>query len=200
MRKINPDQHRQKREDILAAAAHCFARHGFRGASIASICGEAGISPGHLYHYFESKEDIVEAIADTVVDRAAERFAEAASGGSVISTLVSQLEWSLARPGHFGTLLYFDMLAESGRTAGIARLLHNHHRKLSALLVDLLRHGQRQGEVEQSLDLDVTARMLMSVLEGSKTLALGEARRDGPAYIASFSRLLARFLMPSERA
>ena len=63
MRKINPDKHEEKRSQILEAALCCFARSGFRGASISDICEEAGIRSGHLYHYFDKKGAIVEAIA-----------------------------------------------------------------------------------------------------------------------------------------
>ncbi len=55
MRKLDPVKHEEKRREILAAAGRCFARDGFRGASISQICAEAGISSGHLYHYFASK-------------------------------------------------------------------------------------------------------------------------------------------------
>ena len=42
MRKLDPVRHEQRRREILAAAGRCFARDGFRGASISDICAEAG--------------------------------------------------------------------------------------------------------------------------------------------------------------
>jgi TetR/AcrR family transcriptional regulator, repressor for uid operon len=45
-----------RREQVLDAAAHCFRRHGYHGASMAEIAGAAAMSPGHIYHYFQSKE------------------------------------------------------------------------------------------------------------------------------------------------
>ena len=55
---------------ILHAAARCFVRDGFHRASISDICAEAGISPGHIYHYFENKEAIVGGIAELGMDQA----------------------------------------------------------------------------------------------------------------------------------
>ncbi|HNF78311.1 MAG TPA: helix-turn-helix domain-containing protein, partial [Thauera aminoaromatica] len=51
-----------RRQQILAAAAQCFREHGFHGASIARISKIAGMSAGHIYHYFENKEAIIAAI------------------------------------------------------------------------------------------------------------------------------------------
>jgi TetR/AcrR family transcriptional repressor of uid operon len=64
MRKVDPVKHEEKRREILTAAQRCFARDGFQGASTSQTCKEAKNSPGHLYHYFASKEDIVKAIAE----------------------------------------------------------------------------------------------------------------------------------------
>lgn len=52
-----------RRQQVLDAATRCFLREGFHGTSIARISREAGMSAGHIYHYFENKEAIVEGIA-----------------------------------------------------------------------------------------------------------------------------------------
>lgn len=44
------------------------------GASISDICSEAKISPGHLYHYFASKEAIVSAMAEARITQVGARF------------------------------------------------------------------------------------------------------------------------------
>lgn len=48
-----------QRERILAAARQCFIDKGFHGASMALIADTAGMSPGLMYRYFASKNDIV---------------------------------------------------------------------------------------------------------------------------------------------
>src|ERR1700736_5705760 len=74
MRKIDPVKHEEKRQEILEAAGRCFARKGFQGATISDICSEAKISPGHLYHYFASKEAIVSAMAEARITQVGARF------------------------------------------------------------------------------------------------------------------------------
>jgi AcrR family transcriptional regulator len=50
---------RERREEILAAADAAFARHGFRGASLATIAQEVGLSQPGLLHHFPSKEHLL---------------------------------------------------------------------------------------------------------------------------------------------
>jgi AcrR family transcriptional regulator len=50
---------RERREEILAAADAAFAKHGFRGASLATISQEVGLSQPGLLHHFPSKEHLL---------------------------------------------------------------------------------------------------------------------------------------------
>ena len=51
-----------RREEILAAARRVFAKHGFRGTTIADIADEAGIALGTIYLYFPSKQEVFVAL------------------------------------------------------------------------------------------------------------------------------------------
>jgi AcrR family transcriptional regulator len=50
-----------RREQIIQAALRVFAQKGFEGATNKEIAREAGITPGLIYHYFASKEDLLRA-------------------------------------------------------------------------------------------------------------------------------------------
>ena len=54
----------QRREEILSAAVQCFREKGFHAASMSSIAAAFGMSAGHIYNYFESKDAIIEALVD----------------------------------------------------------------------------------------------------------------------------------------
>ncbi|MFI4898725.1 MAG: TetR/AcrR family transcriptional regulator [Phycisphaerales bacterium JB059] len=47
------------REKILTTAARLFLEQGFAATGIATICREAGINPGSLYHFFASKDALL---------------------------------------------------------------------------------------------------------------------------------------------
>ena len=62
MPKLKPDTQRARREHILDAAEQCFARAGFHRTTMQDICRDAAVSPGALYVYFASKEDLIAGI------------------------------------------------------------------------------------------------------------------------------------------
>ena len=76
-RKLRTDAQRN-RERILEVAKHAFSQFGAR-ASLDEIAKEAGVGAGTLYRHFPAREDLLEAVYRTEVEKlaAAERkFAE----------------------------------------------------------------------------------------------------------------------------
>ena len=57
-RPQSPD-YDKRRDAIVAAAAHLYARQGFQGASVSDLAKACGASKSLVYHYFPSKEDIL---------------------------------------------------------------------------------------------------------------------------------------------
>lgn len=53
---------REKRRLILRAAITVFARSGYHTSRVADVAKEAGVAYGLVYHYFGSKEDLLEAV------------------------------------------------------------------------------------------------------------------------------------------
>lgn len=64
--KDNQEIRDARREHFLEAATRMFAQRGF-ATRISEIAREAGLSHGLVYHYFESKEAIYDAIADRLL-------------------------------------------------------------------------------------------------------------------------------------
>jgi len=52
----------EKRRTILDAAVRVFARKGFHTSRVGDIAEEAGVAHGLLYHYFSSKDEVLETI------------------------------------------------------------------------------------------------------------------------------------------
>src|SRR3546814_6134823 len=93
-----------------------------------SICAEARISPGHLYHYFASKEAIVSAMIEVRLEEAAARFAKLAEGADVLSALFCEIE--VTRSGHPRLVL-----EHHGRdVGGIAAFVGSRRRRCARLL------------------------------------------------------------------
>src|SRR5579883_1119565 len=54
-----------RREQIIDAALRVFAQKGYSKATNKDIAREAGITPGLIYYYFESKEALLNALIET---------------------------------------------------------------------------------------------------------------------------------------
>ena len=52
----------QRREEIMVAAKKVFARNGFHATTIADVAREARLAYGSVYQYFNSKDDLFQAL------------------------------------------------------------------------------------------------------------------------------------------
>jgi AcrR family transcriptional regulator len=76
-----------RREQILVAATHAFARNGFAATSLDDVATEAGVSKVILYRHFASKADLYRA----VLDRACARLIAAVGAGDYTAESVDAL-------------------------------------------------------------------------------------------------------------
>jgi TetR/AcrR family transcriptional regulator, fatty acid metabolism regulator protein len=52
----------ERRRQILDAAVRAFAKKGYHASRVSDIAEEAGVAYGLVYHYFESKDAVLEAV------------------------------------------------------------------------------------------------------------------------------------------
>ena len=72
-----------RRAEIVDTSARVFAQRGYHATGIAELCEVNGLGKGAFYHYIESKEDLLAAINERVVDAVmAGADAVTAAGGS----------------------------------------------------------------------------------------------------------------------
>jgi AcrR family transcriptional regulator len=62
VKRGRPPEHPDRRASILDAALHCFVDRGFHGTAMPEIAAAAQTSTGTIYHYFETKEALVNAL------------------------------------------------------------------------------------------------------------------------------------------
>lgn len=137
------DVARRRKAQILDAAAECFRQKGFHRSSLAQIAATAGMSVGHIYHYFKSKEDIVAAIVESEQGEA-RPLIEAARAAEdvpdVINVFIDQLAQAVAH--HQDTSrasLKMEILAEASRNPEIGRIVQQKHDEFRQVLVALFK-------------------------------------------------------------
>ena len=64
MPRVSAAQLEARRQQILAGARACFARHGYEGATVRRLEDEIGLSRGAIFHHFRDKESLFLAVAE----------------------------------------------------------------------------------------------------------------------------------------
>jgi AcrR family transcriptional regulator len=170
MPKVSQAYLDKRREEILDAAISCFSREGFHRATMAEIVKESGVSPGAIYNYFESKEEIIEAIAEERREVEEALVAEATQAGTVVEAL------RRLRDGFFGDLktpkerlrrrLSIQLWAEAQRNPRILRLVRGSFEGPLRMLSGVISEAQRRGEISGKVDAEATGRFLIAAFYG----------------------------------
>ena len=64
MPRVSQDQLDARRQEILAAARGCFARHGYEGATVRRLEEATGLSRGAIFHHLRDKDSLFLAVAE----------------------------------------------------------------------------------------------------------------------------------------
>ena len=150
------------RERVLRAAERAFAANGFHGARMAQIAKEAKMSPGHIYHYFESKEQIIaEMIRAHFDEKLASLDVYDDAGGRIVDLMTENMRDSVDKNTEpFWSTLILEIAAEATRNEEIATALRNMNAKMRAKVISLL---ERDVDAE---DLDTRLEVFVALLQG----------------------------------
>jgi hypothetical protein len=135
-------------------------------------------------------------MAETRLAFAAECFNRVVEGSDLIAALVPEIEQRKAQVDPRGQPLVFEIMAEAGRNPAVAKILREYSKAVRAILADVLRKGQARGLVDESLDAGLAAAVLLSVVDGSKTLTIYDPKLDMKKSVGLLRLLITRFLTP----
>jgi AcrR family transcriptional regulator len=177
MPKLKPEEVEHRRQEIVEAARTCFLRSGFHQTTTDEICHEAAITPGGLYHYFGSKEEIISAViehsARTTVDRM--RTTAEASGDvrSAVQALASEF-FERARDPQIEntTQLDLEIWAEALRNEKLANITRGSRALRRQWLESLIRQGKSDGPYTEHVDPKGFADLIMAIFDGLRLARL----------------------------
>src|ERR1700693_2283682 len=163
--KLYPIKHGEKRRQILEVAERCFLRDGFRGASISDICADAQMSPGHVSLYFKRRQSIVCELTELHLQRLATRFEEMTAKRNVLEAFLGEIDVWRKKKAKRNPALIQEVVAEASRNPAIAEILRRRTQALRDILAGFLRVGQQSEQIDRQLDPDLTAAVLLSVID-----------------------------------
>lgn len=166
MPKLKPDTQRARREHILDAAEHCFARSGFHRCTMQDICKEAAVSPGALYVYFSSKEALIAGIAERNRADFATRFAELAESGDVVQSLSALARhYFVDEPAH-KQLMFIEIGVEATRNPQVGEIYRSVDEFCSASFESLFERLKAEGRINPELDVVSLSRVFEIIGDG----------------------------------
>ncbi|MCP4547549.1 MAG: TetR/AcrR family transcriptional regulator [bacterium] len=172
-RKVNK---REKREQIIAAAARIFAEQGLQQSTIANIARAADIGKGTVYEYFPSKQALFFAVMEwfqsnivTEAEPLIEVNGQSEGGaGACLRRYIGQMM------GHNDELReLFPLWMEFWSAAGTGEDRQEFAEALRRMYGDFRRHiagilaeGRRSGEFSDEIEPDTIAAVLAGTLDG----------------------------------
>jgi TetR/AcrR family transcriptional repressor of uid operon len=196
MRRANAQLQADRRDEILAAAQTCFARSGFHQTSMQEICAEARMSPGNLYRYFRSKEEIIAGIAERDRAEAAQQLASVGQG-DFFDGLEALAHHHLVDSTIEEVSLCAEIMAESRRNPEVARIYEDMERDMRARFIALLRDAGERGEVRRDIDLDGTVTVLFALADGLSWRRAVEPSFNATAVMPIVLGVVRQLLKPS---
>jgi TetR/AcrR family fatty acid metabolism transcriptional regulator len=158
------DRQADRRRQILAAAVKVFAQKGFHASRVGDIAEEAGIAYGLVYHYFASKEDLLETIFRTTWTEMLARVREVEEAGVPASEAVRQVTALLLRTWRRDPDLVRVLVREVTRNPHVQQEVEEITAAMQAL-ERIVRRGQESGEFRTELDPRVAAAVFYGALE-----------------------------------
>jgi AcrR family transcriptional regulator len=166
MRTANTQLQADRRNEILDAARRCFVRSGFHAASMQEICNEAGMSPGNLYRYFESKEALIAGIAARDQAEVSGEFAAIDLSAGLFPVLEGLAHHHFSERPDEQVLMCTEVMAQARRHPQIGDIIQNFHDDVRRWLRDMLEAGQARGDIPAGVELDPIITMLMLIADG----------------------------------
>jgi AcrR family transcriptional regulator len=188
MPKVSAEHLAARRQQILDAAAACFARDGFHRTSMQDIVKESGISAGLVYRYFTGKDDVIAAIV-TQWHEQRQIFAT----GTVDERAAAYLDYlrAVGDPREADRLrLGVQIWAEAVRSPRIAELSRRNVDDPRAAVKAVLQ------TLPIALDPDALARILIAIYQGLLVQTVWDETVDNDAYVDTVAAILGA-LIPS---
>ncbi|MEL6346686.1 MAG: TetR/AcrR family transcriptional regulator [Myxococcota bacterium] len=156
-----------KQAEIRRAAEALFSINGFHNTGIAAICKAVGMSPGTLYRYYGSKDDIIRAIVEEDQLSAVALFDQLGEQEDFHEGLIDALlvaVGTVSQPDYAS--IFLEVAAEGSRNPQIGALLERSRRALVDRLAASIVQAMDRGQVPDGIDAEMVSHLLIAIPDG----------------------------------
>jgi AcrR family transcriptional regulator len=195
-RHNDPERAKVRRQQVLDAAATCFKRSGFHGASMSEISKAADMSAGHIYNYFDSKDAIIAAFVEQHAEYVSGLLRDLGLRADPLQGLVDNAERYLyGRAATEALGLRLEIWAEASRNPAIAAVVRDADQRSRVLFHEVLKAARAQRQLDTSDDtLQGLMESVIALFQGMHVRALHHPDAARPAIVASVRKALRAML------
>jgi AcrR family transcriptional regulator len=188
---VTPSLAVRRRAQVLEAAAACFNREGFHGASMASIAEEASISVGQIYRYFANKEAVIEALVEeSMADWTLRMSALNARDQAPVDQILEVMRYHVEKAGDTErAALGLEFVAEAARNPRISEIVQHIDRRVRQQLTDILK---RAGVPDECACCRVG--VIVSLMDGWSARAVKDPGSSGELYLEMLRPMIEHLL------
>src|SRR6185436_8642137 len=176
-----------KRRRILAAAVRVFAAQGYEATRVGDVAKEAGVAYGLVYHYFGSKDAVLEAVFHEQWGRLLAAVALAEETGKTAPEQLGLVVKIVLRTWRDDPDLVRLLVREVTRSPQLQREI-DEIAQAFAVLERIVASGQDEGTVRADVDARLAAWMLYGALEEILTGWVLGRLADGAEDVAAAER------------
>jgi len=153
-----------KRRHLLEAAVRVFARKGFHASRVGDIAVEAGAAHGLLYHYFSSKDELLETIFRETWSSLLESLNGIYERGGSVHDQLRRVAAVVLGSWKQDPDLIRVLVREVTRSPQLQREVGEIEQALEAL-ARIVERGQQNGELRSEIDPLIAATVVYGALE-----------------------------------
>lgn len=196
MPRLRPDTQRARRDNILDAALRSFARAGFHATTMQDICKEAAVSPGAVYVYFASKEDLIAGLCERDRNEFAERFSQLATAPNFLEALQSIGEHYFIEMSPDRQRFVVEMGVELTRNPRIAEIFMSVDKFCCDSFQALFQRLKDEGRIAPRVDVPTLAKVFNVMGDGMFWRRAIEPGFDARAVLPVITELVGTMLNP----
>ncbi|MDE3190900.1 MAG: TetR/AcrR family transcriptional regulator [Acidobacteriota bacterium] len=154
----------EKRRVILDAAVRVFARKGFHASRVGDIAEEAGVAHGLLYHYFSSKDEVLETIFSEHWTALLDRIHAVEASGDPPVRQLRGIVRSMFHGWRSDPDVVRVVIREIARSAEIGQRVGELVKPIGAIR-RIFERGQAEGHFRRDLDADTAAVIVYGAID-----------------------------------
>jgi len=185
MPRVKSEHKASRRAQILAAATACFARTGFHQTTLQDVFTQAGLSAGCVYNYFNSKDQLMLAVAQERHEDELRMIAEEVETKDPLNDLrrIAKrfADGYLTRERADKRRIALQTWSEALVNPTILASVREGLEQPRAQLAQLIRRAQEARRITSKLDADAVALTLIALLYGSILQKLWNPETDSGA-------------------